>query len=190
VFHYCAFLGSTQSFISLMDVLSNQLESLEGEKHDEFVKKLTTALNHKNSKGNTPLHEAVLADKQTIAQRLRRSDLVDQQILNNNNQTASDIENEAKEKRFKEELEKQAKLTKDRESREAKKERRRQDMRLEEEMEKERLEEERAAQMDPEAYQRKIQLFCLFFLVACFVVAYFLLDFVAKNSPKRSEFEL
>ena len=60
--------------------------------------------NLQNEEGNTVLHELVLSGKNSMAERLQSSKLIDPLITNKEGETAKEIQNKMKEEAFKEEI--------------------------------------------------------------------------------------
>ncbi len=88
------------------------MEETEDEVEIKKLKdELREILNIQNSAGNTILHESVIAERQTMTEKLRRLGLIDESIKNNENKTARDIENTIKEEKFRESVEKQKQIT-------------------------------------------------------------------------------
>lgn len=105
--HICAINNSSNSLVT---IINNFLKSADDDEditeserlaHKETLKR---ALNIQNSIGNTVLHECALHERQTLSDRLRRTGLMDETLVNKQGKTARDIENKIKEEIFKEQI--------------------------------------------------------------------------------------
>lgn len=80
-----------------MTVLNYYNNLIDNESEESEIQKirseLKNILNIQNNLGNTILHECALNDRQTLLDRIRRTGLVDESLLNKDGKTARDIEN-------------------------------------------------------------------------------------------------
>eukprot|EP00347_Sterkiella_histriomuscorum_P006755 403351555 len=190
--HICAINGSNNSLITIINHFIALIEESEESQAEQISNRFKSLLNMQNSLGNTVLHECALNERQILTQKLRRLSLIDDQLKNNEDKTALDIENTIKDEQFRDQIEKQKQITESKLRKKRIQEEKAliQDLQRKEEeelIEKERQEakkQQKKGTHNPAAEAQRFRMFALLAFFLFLLAAYFILDFIAKSKEK------